>query len=201
MTVSRFWLLFGIFWMDLLLFNCSSAYGQKVKKGFLEGYIVSFSGDSTPGYVRPGNLFKDQQKIRFYDYFGHRAIYSSDRIAAYGYAGKDYISRTVPFNYSGLFSDSTLFLLRMVDGPAKLYRFYTRRSLFTLQKGPAYFDLLQMPDGKMHEVSYNFKWKRIAELFTAFPELAQAIRDEVYKPEETPEIVQQYNEWYRNARQ
>ena len=200
MTNSRRWLPLSILWMSMMLLNSFSIYAQNVKRGFIEGYIVAFSGDTTAGYVRPGNLFKDQQKIRFYDNFGHRAIYSSDRIAAYGYAGKHYISQTIPFNYSGLFSDSTLFLLRMVDGPAKLFRYYTRRSLFTLQKGPAYFDLLSMPDGSMHEVSYNFKWKRLAELFTDFPELAQAIRDEVYKPEETPEIVEQYNEWYRNRR-
>ena len=191
-----------------LLISCgisgvSCLYGQetrtkkeKMSPRLIEGYIVSFSGDTTPGYIRPGNFFKDQRRIRFMDYYGVKAKYSADRISAFGYDDKHYISYPTPYFFSGLFSDSSMFILRLIDGPASLYRYYTRRSLFTLQKGPAYFDLIIKPGGKQYEVSYSFKWKRIAEAFRDFPELYQAIQNDIYKPEDTRKIVRQYNIWY-----
>ena len=165
-----------------------------------EGYIVSNTGDTTWGYVRTGNDFKDQQYIIFYDEYAVKSRYTPERIAAFGYNDRHFESKPRPYLYSGLLADTVMFLQRLVDGPARLYRFYTRRSVFTLQKGPAFFDLLQKPDGRMYEVSYNFKWKRIADALEDYDELAQAIRNDLFNPNDIREIIRAWNDWYEEQR-
>ncbi|RMG75746.1 MAG: hypothetical protein D6722_00465 [Bacteroidetes bacterium] len=161
------------------------------------GYIVSHMGDTTRGFVQPGNPFRNQRQIRFLDRYGVKAIYTPARLKAYGYGEKAYVALPTPFYYSGFLSDTVIFILRRIEGPASLYRFYARRSVFTLQRGPAYFELVEMPDGSLHEVSLTFKWRRIAEAFNTYPELADAIRNGLYKPEDMGEIVETFNTWFR----
>ncbi|MEM6806444.1 MAG: hypothetical protein AAF696_33910 [Bacteroidota bacterium] len=170
------------------------------KNSYEQGYIVANHGDTTYGYIKLQDDFKNQRQVRFVDDYGVRAKYTSDRIKAFGVEGRDYEVLPTPLNFSGLFSESTIFLLRTINGPASLFRFYTRRSVFTLKRGPAYIDLIKKPDESLHEVSYNFKWVRIADAFRDFPELADAIRNEVFKPEDTPKIVQRYNDWLEKGR-
>ncbi|TAE51143.1 MAG: hypothetical protein EAZ89_10685, partial [Bacteroidetes bacterium] len=76
----------------------------KEKNKYPEGYIVSLGGDTTWGYVRSGNYFRDQQRIRFYDDFGARTWYTSDRLAGYGYENKHYTSHPTPYFFAGIFS-------------------------------------------------------------------------------------------------
>jgi hypothetical protein len=166
------------------------------QEDYQEGYIVSNRGDTTHGFIAVGNFFKDQRNILFFDAYGVLATYTSDRISAFGYKDKEYVSKKTPYLFSGLFSDSTLFMIRLVNGPAKLYRYYTRRSAFTLQKGPAYFDIIEKPNGKEFEVSYNFKWKRMADAFADHPSLSREIANDLFKMEETERIVREYNKWY-----
>lgn len=170
------------------------------KNSYEQGYIVANHGDTTYGYIKLQDDFRNQRQVKFVDDYGVRAKYTSDRIKAFGVEGRDYEVLPTPINFSGLFSDSTIFLLRTISGPASLFRFYTRRSVFTLKKGPAYIDLIKKPDNSLHEVSYNFKWVRIADAFADFPELADAIRNELFKPEDTPKIVGRYNEWLEKGR-
>lgn len=180
-----------------LLLGREESHSQNYKVKYPEGYILSHRGDTTFGFVRLGNNFKDQRRIRFYDQFGIKAKYSADRLKGFGYSGKHYVSRKTPYLYSGLFSDSLMFMQRVVGGPSKLYRFFTRQSVFTLKKGPAYFEYFEKPDGKVYEVSLVFRWQRIASAFADYPELAADIRNERYKPEDMSKIVEAYNRWYK----
>ena len=161
-----------------------------------EGYIMSLEGDTTYGYIRQKDEFDDQQKIEFYDYYGASTTYSANIIKGYGYADRHFECRPTPYFYSGLLSDTVLFMRRMIDGPAKLYRFYSRRNAFTLKKEAAYFDFLEKPDGKLYEVSYAFKWKRLASAFEDHPKIPKDIIEGVYRPEDTQTIVMYYNSWY-----
>ncbi|MEL6256098.1 MAG: hypothetical protein AAFR87_29100 [Bacteroidota bacterium] len=169
---------------------------KRPKNSYEQGYIVANHGDTTYGYIRIQDDFLNQRQLKFVDDYGVRAKYTPDRIKGFGVDGRDYEVLPTPINFAGLFSDSTIFLLRTVQGPASLYRFYTRRSVFTLKQGPSYIDLIKKPDGSLYEVSYNFKWVRIADAFPDFPELADAIRNELFKPEDTERIIERYNEWY-----
>lgn len=179
-------------------------WGQRKKprllpNRFAEGYLLTRAGDTVLGYVDPGNRFKDQDKVYFYDYYGGRTHYHADRIAGFGYQGRHFQRHETPYQYAGLFADSMVFLQRIVSGPARLYRFYTRRSLFTFQRGPAYFDLLVMPDGQEYEISYAYKWKRLAEILADYPGMTQAIRNGDFRPEDTPELIRRYNLWYQQT--
>lgn len=185
----------------ILLTTCGSTQLYAQASRFPEGYIVSNAGDTTWGYVRSGDDFKDQQQIVFYDEYVVKSKYTPERISAFGYNDRHFESKPRPVLYSGLLADTVIFLQRISEGPARLYRFYTRKSIFTLQQGPAFFDVLQKPDGSLYEVSYNFKWMRIADALEDYPELAQAIRNELFGPEDIPEIIRAYNDWYEEQRQ
>ncbi len=189
-----------------ILLSTASLWGQSEDKErkypllpnrYVEGYLLTQTGDTIQGYIKPGNLFKDQMRVFFLDYFGGKTTYFASRINGYGYEDLHYSSHPTPYNFAGAFADSMLFLIRVVNGPATLYRFYTRRSSLTLQRGPAYFDLLVKPDGTRHEVSYAFKWERLATALDDHPSLGDDIREELYRPEDTEEIIRLYNEWYR----
>ncbi len=186
----------GLVWLMMMAGGILAAQSSK----YPAGYIVSNQGDTTWGYVRSGNDFRDQQYIVFYDEYVVKSRYTPERIAAFGYADRHYESKPRPFLYAGLLADTVMFLQRQINGPAKLFRFYTRRSAFTLQGGPAYFDLLQKPDGRLYEVSYNFKWKRIADALEDYPELARAIRNDLFSPGQIGEIMEAYNAWYIQER-
>lgn len=166
------------------------------KHSFPEGYILSQDGDTTYGYIRQKDAFEDQQKIEFYDHYGARATYTADVISGFGYAGKHFECRPTPYFYSDLFSDTILFMARLIDGPARLYRFYNRPNSLTLKNQAAFFDYLAMPDNKLFEVSYAFRWKHLASAFKDHPKLAKDILEGVYKPEDTETIVKYYNSWY-----
>lgn len=195
---SRFRLSF--FFLTMMIVGTTTHLKSQASR-FPEGYIVSNAGDTTWGYVRSGDDFKDQQQIIFYDEYVIKSKYTPERISAFGYNDRHFESKPRPVLYSGLMADTVIFLQRISDGPARLYRFYTRKSFFTLQQGPAFFDVLQKPDGRLYEVSYNFRWGRIADALEDYPELAQAIRNELFGPEDIPEIIRAYNDWYEEQRQ
>lgn len=184
-----------VFWVLLFSLILMGKLGAQVSED-TRGYIISYSGDTTLGHISPGNYFRDQRSIRFTDVYGVKTTYHSDRIAGFGYEGKHYISKATPYYFAGLFSDSTIFLLRRIQGPASLYRFYKQRAFFTLHRGPSYFELIEKPDGKLYEVSIAFKWKRVAAAFADYEELAREIENGLYKPEELDKIIDTYNQWY-----
>ena len=161
-----------------------------------DGYILSQTGDTTFGFIRVGNPFKDQQRILFYDNFGGKTTYQSDILSGYGYGDRHFHSQKVPVQFSDLFSSDHLFMQVLVKGPARLYRYYIRRSIFTFQKGPAFIDLIIKPSGEIFEVSYAFKWKRIAFAFEDYQMLKEDILTEQYDPDDTQRILARYNEWF-----
>ncbi|MCI4670699.1 MAG: hypothetical protein MRZ79_21370 [Bacteroidia bacterium] len=166
------------------------------KYSFPEGYILSLDGDTTFGYIRQKDVFEDQKKIEFYDYYGAKTTYNAGYIKGYGYGEKHLICRPTPYFYSDLMSDTIIFMVRLIDGPAKLYRFYSRRNAFTLKNEAAFFDFLEKPDKSLFEVSYAFRWKRLASAFKDHPKLSREILEGAYKPEDTESIVKYYNSWF-----
>ncbi len=180
------------FALFILFFSSYSLNAQHYE----EGYLVSNSGDSIFGIIKVQNTFASQKKIHFVDQNGAKVVYHPERISAYGYGKMHFESLPIPYLYAGIASDTIAFLQRVVSGHAKLYRFYTRRSLFTLSPGPAYVDFIQKPDDTWHEVSPNFRWKRLALTFQESLHLAQQINQNEFKLGETAEVVRAYNEWY-----
>lgn len=147
--------------------------------------------------ISPEDAFRNQSQIAYTDAQGVTVVYHPDRIHGYGYGDSvHYASRPMPYLYAGLFSEPRVFLRRLLEGPASLYRFYARRSAFTLKKGPGYFELVEKPDGSWHEVSLVFGWKRTAQVFEEYPALAQQIRQKEFLPEQMYEVVSRYNQWY-----
>lgn len=165
-----------------------------------EGYVLSSRGDTTWGFVKAGDRFKDQRNIVFFDRFGVKVRYTADRIKGYGYEQNQYISHKLPYLFSGVFSDTVIFLHIIERGPVSLYRFYTRRPMFTFKGKAVYTEFLEMPDGTEHEISTQFRWKKIAEVFADYVPLAAEIRSGAHEPEAIPELVRRYNAWLLEER-
>lgn len=161
-----------------------------------EGYILSNLGDSIFGLVKVQNNFANQRKLHFIDYNGAKVVYHPERIAGYGYGKMHFESLPIPYLYTGIGSDTIGFLHRTVSGHAELFRYYTTRSIFTLNNGPGYVEFVRKPDQTWHEISPNFRWRRLAEAFQEHPVLAQKINDNEFKLGETDQVVRAYNQWY-----
>jgi len=194
---TLFCLIYLIFGFSQYGFSQDVISKKKIPKFiYPEGYILSKQGDTTHGFIRRSNEFEDQQRIIFYDVHGARTVYHPGIIQGYGYADQHFVSRPTPYFFSDLLSDTLIFMNRLIEGPAKLFRFYTRRSVFTLKQGPAFFDYLEKPNQEVYEVSYAFKWKRLASAFKDHPHLSEDILQGTYKPEDTEVIIKYYNSWY-----
>lgn len=169
---------------------------EQLATKYPEGYVISAKGDTTVGFVKSGTAFKDQKQIQFFDYFGAKTTYKAGRILGFGYEDQHYLARPIPKIYSDAFSDSLMFMERVVNGPAQLYRFYTRRSAMTLQRGPGYYDIMVKPDQSEYDISYSFRWKRLADAVSDYPALADSIHKDLFAPDQTSLIVDHYNAWY-----
>ncbi|MDX2246073.1 MAG: hypothetical protein SF052_04820 [Bacteroidia bacterium] len=194
--LSQGYLLNGLYFFFLAMVILAGKLPAQIPEDARD-YILSYKGDTTWGYIFPGNYFRDQRRIQFLDQYGVKTTYQSDRIAGFGYGDKHYVTKITPYYFSGVFSDSTIFLWRRIHGPTSLYRFYKQRSILTFAKGPSYFELIEKPDGRLYEVSFTFKWKRVAAAFSDYPELMREIENGLYKPDEMDRIVEVYNAWYR----
>lgn len=179
-----------------VLFFCSYSL---TAQHYEEGYIVSNRGDSIFGILKVQNTFASQRKIHFVDQNGARVVYHPERIAGYGYGKMHFESLPIPYLYAGIGSDTLGFLQRVVSGHAQLYRYYTKRSAFTLQQGPGYVEYVRKPDQSWHEISLNFRWKRLGNIFLEHPVLAQKIQKDEYKLGETDKVIRDYNQWYEES--
>ena len=83
---------------------CLISLPSKAQKAYPDGYIVSNTGDTTWGFIRSGNFFRDQHKIRFIDIYGEGVDYTSERISAFGYEDKEYVSMKTPYPEHGEWS-------------------------------------------------------------------------------------------------
>ncbi|MDX1905471.1 MAG: hypothetical protein SF053_00445 [Bacteroidia bacterium] len=188
-------LIWCLVWLQASFFH-ATAQRPGAGERYPEGYIISVEGDTAWGFIRSATWFQDQRGIEFIDEYGTRTWYQSDRLSGFGYLDKHYLALPTPYLFAGAFSDSMIFLLRLIDGPARLYRFYTQHNVLTLKSGPGYIELIEKPDGRLYEVSTNFKFNRVSGAFEDYPELAAEIRQGYYKPHEILEIIRVYNQWY-----
>lgn len=187
---------FTLYLFPFIIYTTSQSIHAQESQS-ISGYIVSWKGDTIHGEIIPGDDFKNQKQVNFIDKHGVSVIYHPDRIAAYAFGDTSiYRSRPMPYLYAGLFAEERVFLKIIRSGPARLYRFYARRSVFTLKKGPGYFEILEKPDGSWHEVSLIFGWKHTAQVFDEYPDLANKIRNKAFNPEQMVEVVDIYNRWY-----
>jgi len=178
-----------------LFFSFFCSYSLNAQH-YEEGYIISNRGDSIFGIVKVQSTFTAQKKIHFVDENGARVVYHPERIAAYGYGKMHFESLPIPYLYAGIGSDTIAFLQRIVSGHAQLFRYYTKRSAFTLSQGPGYVEFIRKPDDSWHEISPNFRWKHLASTFKENSVLVQKISQNEFKLGETAEVVRAYNHWY-----
>ncbi len=176
--------------LALCLFACRTP--AKLAERYPEGYVISLKGDTTKGFLKSNTPVKDQIAVEFFDYFGAKTNYKVGRIRGFGFDNQHFLARPVPEVISSTYTDSMMFMRRMVDGPAQLYRFF----LGNLSRGPGYFDILVKPDQSEYNINYNFGWKRLANAISDYSALADSVKADQFDLEETPIIIRHYNSWY-----
>ncbi len=218
----------------LLLYFSPETYGQvtdttvKVKLWTIyPGYVVTKSGDTIQGYLKLKNLVNNQDKVLFYlhpDDEKYTKKYKPKMLKVYKVGPRYYESFKFrpPVTYAGNDANTYHFVLKIIDGPFSLYRWYyesTERSKQRVkvdENNPAAtqidlsfseeelltHDYGKTPDGDFIDLNSmklltNFK-KNMSKLVGDYPELAKKIKNKLegYRYANLEKIINEYNSWY-----
>ena len=226
--------------MSLLLLSAASLPGQystapvtdttaKVKLWSLyPGYVVLQNGDTLRGYILLKNLAANQDKAVFYrspDDGKPTAKYRPKDLKAYKVGPRYYESRKFrpPATASSNDARTWHFLLKVIDGPFSLYKWYYEtpeqsKARLQIDRGhplEGHINLsfsekeLQVenygltPSGEFVDLGSlkmltNFK-KNMSKLVAEDAELVQKIRNKEkgYGYYDIDRIIREYNDWYR----
>ena len=191
------------------------------------GYVVTQNGDTLNGYLLLKNLAANQDKVFFYDHPEDKKYsvkYKPKDLKAYKVGPRYYESRKFkpPATASANDARTYHFILKVIDGPFSLYRWYyetleqskARLKIDSDQPLTGTVDLsfsekdLQThnycvtPEGEFVDLSSlkmltNFK-KNMSKLVADDAELAGKIRnkEEGYGYYNIDRIIREYNAWY-----
>ena len=193
------------------------------------GYIVTKDNDTIKGYLMLKNLINNQDKVFFYKNKNtpkeDAVKYKPKDIKAYKAGPRYYESfkfKPSVSTYSANDAKTYHFVLRVVDGPFSLYRWYyetvekskervkvdtehplsSKVDLSFNEDELKYITLGRKAGGEI--VDFNsmkmlmgFK-KNMSKLVADYPELAGKIakKKEGYQHQDIEKIVKEYNEWY-----
>ena len=193
------------------------------------GYVVTKDNDTIKGYLMLKNLINNQDKVFFYksksDKKEDAVKYKPKDIKAYKVGPRYYESfkfKPSVSTYSANDAKTYHFVLRVLDGPLSLYRWYyetiekskervnvdaehplnTKVDLSFNEDELKYITLGRKNGGEIIDFNsmkmlMGFK-KNMSKLVADYPELAGKIakKKEGYQHQDIENIVKEYNEWY-----
>jgi len=181
-------------------------------KETVKGYVVNTQGDSLEGWITVNSVAHNQVEVNFTGDDGVMKKYDISGLKAYGYDKVRYEKVKTGFGKevtNGLKSGEGFHFLHLeVDGPAKLYRFYTlkfrKTTLHNFPDPPLYFGKL-----KSHFVIVNPQGEKLLtkgrtikgcvnKLFNDNTRLMMRVRAGGVNAKKLPAVVMSYNEWYMN---
>jgi hypothetical protein len=186
------------------------------------GFVITKKGDTIKGYLMLKNLISNQDKVFFYK------TENTDKKEAVKYKPKDLLAYKVGPRYYESFkfwpSEPTYvtnntrgyhFILRIIDGPISLYRWYYEPVSVSEQRVHISFENpasthvdLSFYEGNLYNVPLVKKYdkdiiflksgfrKNMLKLVSDYPELAKKIENKVYGWDDLDIIVREYNEWF-----
>ncbi len=192
------------------------------------GYVVTLNHDTLKGFIMLKNLVNNEDVVLFYKNEKDKKYtkkYRPKELLAYRVGPRFYESRKFKPPVSYVVNDARRyhFLLKVIDGPFSLYKWYyesTARSEQRVQinkKDPwlSHIDLSfsendlaenlygLTPDGKFIDLNtlgmmMHFK-KNMSKLVADDPELVQKIKnkEEGYTYIDIEKIINEYNQWYK----
>jgi hypothetical protein len=171
---------------------------------FVDGYLL-YNKDSTRCrlWFYPGNFnFEDSLLVWLNEKPKTIPLAKNDSLVGFGITQQGYRMHFGKLRLQGLKSHIYTFAKKLVTGPVELYEF----PVTVTRKDPHSFGLIHETFSDYYlarsdDKKFSFpvfikqlKKKKIAEFLTGFPGLKKFEKDSL-TPEETVDVVQQYNEW------
>jgi len=178
----------------------------------VQGYVITNNNDSLLGFINITNVALNQVEINFMDYAGKVTLFSVKDAKAYGYAKIRYEKIKTGFKKEitngHKTKDGYQFVHIAIEGPSKLYRFYTlhfRSSTMNSydQHPPAYLGRLKrefvITNPKEQKVFTKGRTLKGAlnRIYFDYPNYTAKYPVDYTKPSELPKVVDGFNSWYK----
>lgn len=179
------------------------------------GYVITNNNDSLLGFITIKNVAMNQAEINFTDSAGKITVFTIKDAIAYGYAKLRYEKIKTGYKKeltNGVRTkDGNQFLHLAVDGPSKLYRFYTlkfqKSTMVSYDQNPAdYLGKLKRqfvitnPAGKKIFTKGRTLRGTLNRIYFDYPKYLNKVPVERTVAKELPQIVEGFNYWYENTR-
>jgi hypothetical protein len=179
------------------------------------GYVITNNNDSLIGFITIKNAVMNQAEIQFTDNTGKMTVYTTKDAKAYGYAKLRYEKIETGYTkelINGIRTkDGSQFLHLAVEGPSKLYRFYTLKfkssTMVSYDKNPpTYLGKLKRqfvvtnPAGRKIFTKGRTLRGTLNRIYYDYPKYLTKVPVERTEAKELPDIVEGFNYWYENSR-
>ena len=180
-----------------------------------KGFIILDNGDTLHGLLVIQNFALNQVLVEFSEYGGTAIKYTVKDLKGYGYSNIFY--DRIPLKYSKAVTNAAtakqkeFFLHRAVNGPSRLYRFFTldfsNSTMKAYDQNPPYF----LGKADQHFVIFNPAGKKVFTqgrtykgsvnyIYEDYTEFSLNNRDNNPNEGELPGIVESFNYWFENQR-
>ncbi len=187
------------------------------------GYVITKKGDTLKGYLMLKNLINNQDKVWFYktkDTPKKNAVkYKPKDLLAYKAGPRYYESHKFWPNVPTYVTNNARgyhFILKVMDGPLSLYKWYYESTavsdqrvnidfenpsnihldLSFYEKDLNYVPLVKKENGEVIFLRSGFR-KTMSKLLSDDPALADKIKNREYGKDDLETIVEEYNQWYK----
>jgi hypothetical protein len=189
--------------------------GEYLDGTVVPGYVITNTDDTLKGFIAIKNVALNQVKIQYNDSSGKTTVFAVKDAKGYGYSKIHYdrirtgYKKEITNGYKT--KDGIQFLHRAVDGPSKLYRFYTlhfkQSTVISYdQDPPSYLGKLSRqfvitnPDGKQIFTKGRTLKGTLNRIYYIYPKYISQIPVEHTTASELPEIVAGFNYWFENKK-
>lgn len=175
-----------------LLFLIYSTFA-KAQITYVKGYMVPLKGDTMKGEVKvnPKKEQDNYSKLGFKDASGGQKNYKPEKVKAYGYGDKHYVSFTV--------DNETKYYRRLCDGFIKFYKVaFEINSANETTYDYDYF-IMKEGDKKLTNVKQNKFKKQMQEWMAGNPEIANEYQEaKEFNEQSAVNVINKYNDWKKN---
>ncbi len=194
--------------------NDTDLLGEYFAGNVVPGYVITNNNDTLQGFVTIKNVALNQVLINFADSTGKSRIYTVKDAKGYSYSNLRYEIVKTGFKKNVTNKQRTNgyhFLHLAVDGPSKLYRFYTltfkKSTMISYNENPAPYlgklkrhFIISIPEGKQIFTKGKTLTGSLNRIYSNYPKYLSKNPVDSPKAFELPGIVNAFNYWYQNNR-
>lgn len=188
--------------------------GEYLTGNIERGYVITNNDDTLQGLITIKNLAVNQVEIQFTGDDKKHTVYTVMDAKGYGYSNLTYEKVKTGFKKEITNKRSTNgyhFLHLAVDGPSKLYRFYTLRfkksTMVSYDHNPAPYlgklkrhFIITVPNGKQVFTKGKTLTGALNRSYYSYPKYLLRYPVDSPKTAELPAIISSFNYWFENVK-